>query len=124
MNTRCPRRGSSTQPASSPTCRATITGKWRRPYSTPPRRSSAFACRADTTSSATRSQAIKESSVQKTVKSSPPQQQELGAHAGPESDHQPERPWCGLVLASSQLKDVQHRDRRHVTGLGKGPAAG
>ena len=63
-NVRCASSGSSTHPAISPTCSAIITGKWPKPYSTPPRRSSPCACRADTTSSATRSQAMTPSSTQ------------------------------------------------------------
>src|SRR6185437_13609655 len=114
MNVRCPSSGSRTQPAISATCRAIITGKWLKPYSTPPRRSSALACRADTTSSAILSHAMTDSSVQYTVMASPPQQQKLGAHAGPESDHEPERSRRRRFLRRGQLKDVQHRDRRHV----------
>lgn len=57
-NARLARRGSAAQPEISATCSVIITGKWPNPYSTPPRPSRALACRAETTSSATRSQAM------------------------------------------------------------------
>ena len=63
MNVRCSARGSTTHPASSRKCSATMTGKWPAPDSTPPRRRLAFACRVETTSSQTRSTQMTASNV-------------------------------------------------------------
>src|SRR5690348_9244403 len=49
---------------------------------------------------------------------SPPQQHELGAHSGTETDHEARRPGGRPLGVADHLQDVQHRRGGQVADLG------